>query len=94
MLDGVASSDFIGRPINAFFASEYAEILDRAFDDLCREADAIPFKMITEGGSIISTEIQAFWARGLEPDTKIITATDITGRVKMFEDIQRSEARY
>ena len=94
MLDDGASSDFIGRPINAFFASEYAEILDRAFDDLCREADAIPFKMITEGGSIISTEIQAFWARGLGPDTKIITATDITGRVKMFEDIQRSEARY
>jgi diguanylate cyclase (GGDEF)-like protein/PAS domain S-box-containing protein len=92
MLGYDGPEDLIGRDFDDCLPPEYAgaEFVEQVL------ADGVPCPAMLRraDGSQIGADFRVQWARELGADTMVVRAEDITHRIEMSADIERSEARF
>jgi len=96
VLLGNEGNPISGRSFSDFLAPDYAPIFENlsGLASGLGDAESIPLKLQTSEGVLISADVSFFEAEDFGPGMLVITAHDITDRVRLTEGIQRSEARY
>ena len=94
LLELDSADDVIGGRLDSFMMPEIAAIADDIIAQLLNETDPLPIKMRSAKGHQFSVNLSAQWARELGPNLIIVTAQDISTRVRLVEEIKRSEDRF
>ncbi|MBT3988925.1 MAG: GGDEF domain-containing protein [Rhodospirillaceae bacterium] len=77
-----------------FLVAEFADLSENFIDLILEETDPFPARLNAADGSVISVNVTAQWARELGNGTVVLTAQNITQRIRLLEDIKNSEARF
>ncbi|MCW8970917.1 MAG: diguanylate cyclase [Rhodospirillales bacterium] len=85
-------SQVIGRPFTDFMPAEYQD--DDTLNMFLEEEGVCPAKIRRVDGTTFGVDFRVQWARELGDEYLVVRATDISERIHMAEDIQRSEARF
>lgn len=93
LLGGDDAAEFAGQNLADYFEPDYAEILEHSLGYLFSENEVFPIVMISRKGKKIKAEIEFYWARELGEEMGVIVARDITERISLAEEIQRSNKR-
>jgi|TARA_B100000315_G_scaffold131073_1_gene120646 PAS domain S-box-containing protein len=96
LLLGSENQAIAGRSFCDFLAPDYAPAISgpEMFDGLVSADGPIPLKLRSAVGDDISADVSFFEAGDFGPGMTVISAHDITKRVRLTEDIQHSETRY
>jgi diguanylate cyclase (GGDEF)-like protein/PAS domain S-box-containing protein len=94
MLGFADSKEAYGEFFAKYLLAEFADISENFLDLMLEEKAPFPARLQTPDGSIISVNLNAQWVRELGHGKVIVTAQNITQRVRLLEDIKNSEARF
>lgn len=91
---GAAQSYIIGRPVTDFLATSYVDLADDDFAAVLDECEAVPVCLRGIDGQSIEVELSArTFVFGGGPAV-ILTARDVTARLRAAEAMVKSEARF
>jgi diguanylate cyclase (GGDEF)-like protein/PAS domain S-box-containing protein len=94
MLGFADSKEAYGEFFAKYLLAEFADISENFLDLMLEEKAPFPARLQTPDGSVISVNLNAQWVRELGHGKVIVTAQNITQRVRLLEDIKNSEARF
>jgi diguanylate cyclase (GGDEF)-like protein/PAS domain S-box-containing protein len=94
MLGFADSKEAYGEFFAKYLLTEFADISENFLDLMLEEKAPFPARLQTPDGSVISVNLNAQWVRELGHGKVIVTAQNITQRVRLLEDIKNSEARF
>jgi diguanylate cyclase (GGDEF)-like protein/PAS domain S-box-containing protein len=86
----LANGEFFAK----YLVAEFADISEDFIELMLAESAPFPTRLKTHTGSVISVNLSAQWAGELGDDTVLVTAQNITQRIKLLEEIKNSEARF